>query len=94
MALESKLQGKPFDINVIQVYAPAAECSDADIDRFYDELDEAMGISKSYYITMVMGDFNAKVGGERNDDIVGGHGIGTKNERGDRQIKWAHMNKL
>ena len=61
MALESKLQGKPFDINVIQVYAPTAECSDADIDRFYDELDEAMRISKPYDITMVMGDFNAKV---------------------------------
>ena len=49
-----KLQGKPLDISIVQAYAPTAECSDQDINRFYNELDEAMKISKSHDITMLM----------------------------------------
>ena len=61
-----KLQGKPLDINIVQVCAPTAECSAEDIDRFYDELDAARKIGKSHDITMVMGAFNEKVGTGRN----------------------------
>jgi len=53
-----------------------------------------MNIGKSHDITMVMGDFGAKVGSERNNNIAGGHGLGTKNKRGDILIEWAQMNKM
>ena len=41
---------------------------------------------------MIMGDFNAKVGDERVDDVVGQYGLGTQNERGNKLIEWCQMN--
>ena len=76
-----------YSINKLQKQSKGTElsqteCSDEEIDRFYDELEEAMNISKYQDITVVIGFFNAEVGSERHNNIVGSHGLETKNERG------------
>ncbi|GFO41248.1 craniofacial development protein 2 [Plakobranchus ocellatus] len=73
---------KSVDLNIIQVYAPTANSNDEDLDKFYNELDTAKTQCKSQDPLIIMGDFNAKVGTEKVDDIVGKHGLGIRNERG------------
>ena len=59
------ISGKPFNINIIQAYAPTADNSDEEHETFYNDLELAKSHFKSQEIVIVMGDFNAKVGGER-----------------------------
>ena len=83
-----KLQGHPFNISIIVVYAPTADSADEVIDTFYDSLDKAKSQCKSNDIVIVLGDLNAKVGQGTEGKAVGPHGIGERNERGDRWVQW------
>ncbi|GFO43740.1 UDP-glucuronosyltransferase 2a1-like [Plakobranchus ocellatus] len=76
-----KIAGKPVDLNIIQVYAPTANSNDEDLDKFYNDLDTAKTQCKSQDPLIIMGDFNAKVGTDKVDDIVGKHGRGIRYER-------------
>ncbi|GFN90350.1 craniofacial development protein 2-like protein [Plakobranchus ocellatus] len=89
-----KIAGKPVDLNIIQVYAPTANSNDEDLDKFYNELDTAKTQCKSQDPLIIMGDFNAKVGTEKVDDIVGKHGLGIRNERGEKLIEWCQTNNI
>ncbi|KAG1679705.1 Craniofacial development protein 2 [Nymphon striatum] len=88
----AKLEAKPLDIGIIQVYAPTSDSEDEEVERFYEEIDRAKAYLKSQDIKIVMGDFNAKVGNQRVDNTVGPWGIGTENERGSKLIEWCQMN--
>ena len=90
----AKLEAKPLDLGIIQVYAPTSESSDEEIDKFYEDLDKAKRYLKSQDIKVIMGDFNAKVGDERVEDIVGPWGLGKLNERGNKLIEWCQMNNF
>ena len=57
-----KLQGKPFNVNIIQIYAPTLDHSDEETDQFYLNLQKLMQYTKTDEINIIMGDFNAKVG--------------------------------
>ena len=57
-----RLRGRPLDITVIQCYAPTAECSEEEIEKFYQQLDQAVRQCKSQDVRLVMEDLNAKVG--------------------------------
>ncbi|GFN81087.1 craniofacial development protein 2-like protein [Plakobranchus ocellatus] len=89
-----KIAGKPVDLNIIQVYAPTANSNDEDLDKFCNELDTAKTQCKSQDPLIIMGDFNAKVGTEKVDDIVGKHGLGIRNERGEKLIEWCQTNNI
>ncbi|GFN90825.1 craniofacial development protein 2-like protein [Plakobranchus ocellatus] len=89
-----KIAGKPVDLNIIQVYAPTANSNDEDLDKFYNELDTAKTQCESQDPLIIMGDFNAKVGTEKVDDIVGKHGLGIRNERGEKLIEWCQTNNI
>lgn len=89
-----KISSKPLDYNIIQVYAPTTESTKEDLEKFYDELNGALKTCKSQEVTMVMGDFNAKVGMGRQDNIVGPHGLGARNERGEVLVEWAAQNRF
>ncbi|GFO32001.1 craniofacial development protein 2-like [Plakobranchus ocellatus] len=76
----AELVAKPLKLGIIQMYGLTSN------------VEKAKGYLKSHDIIIVMGDFNAKVGDERVEDVVGPSGIGTINERGSRLIEWRQMN--
>ena len=71
-----KIQGRPFNISIIIVYAPTSDCNEEEIAMFYDNLDMAKAQYKSQEIIIVMGDLNAKVCSKGSNDMVGKHGLG------------------
>ena len=89
-----KLEAKPFNINVMQVYAPTQDHDGEEIEQFYQEIQNGIKYAKSDEVICLMGDLNAKVGDERYQNIVGMHGLGRRNERGERLIQFCQENKL
>ena len=88
-----KFNAKPFNMNILQVYAPTTDACDEEVEQFYEEINIGLKQCKSQELTFVMGDFNAKVGCGKSGSIVGPHGLGDRNERGDRIIQWCEENK-
>ena len=89
-----KIQGKPFNIAIVQVYAPTSASTDDEIEEFYNLLESPIDQVKSNEVLLVMGDLNAKVGQERIGNIVGPCGMGEKNERGEKLIEFCQARQL
>ena len=81
-------------MNIVQVYAPTNDKDDNMIEEFYAELDEAMKLAKKGEITIIMGDFNAKVGAGAVGNVVGNFGLGDRNNRGDRLVQFCTEQQL
>ena len=81
-----KLKAKPFDIAIIQTYSPTTSHTDEEIEEHYEEIDKMLKEVKSTDVLIIMGDFNAKIGKGSYEDIVGNHGLGKRNPRGDRLL--------
>ena len=88
-----RLRGKPFDICVIQVYAPTCDYEEEEVDEFYRDIMKAKEQCKPHDITIVMGDLNAKLGQGRVEDIIGPYGLGERNERGEKWAEWCIENE-
>ena len=69
-------QGKPFNITVIQVYAPNSNAEEAEVERFYEEL------TPKKDVLFIIGDWNAKVGSQETPGVTGKFGLGVRNEAG------------
>lgn len=93
-AMIIKLQTTHRVMNIIQVYAPTGDKQDEDVEIFYDSLDEAISLTKKGEITIVMGDFNAKIGRGAEGDTVGMYGLGEINSRGDRLVQFCNEKSL
>lgn len=89
-----QLNAKPFPINIIQVYAPTCDASDGEIELFYSDILKAKAYTKPSEITILMGDLNAKVGCGRRENVVGEHGLGVANDRGDRLVQFCQEEDL
>lgn len=87
-------RGKPYDTVVIQSDAPTSESNIVEIDEFYDQLEEALQQCKSHDIKVVMGDFKANIGQNKNGKTVASFSLGQKTERGDRLVEWCMENGL
>ena len=70
-----KLQGKPFDINILQTYAPTQDHNDEDIEQFYEEIQQAINQAKSDEIICMMDAINVKNGSISHSNIVGNFGL-------------------
>ncbi|XP_067130454.1 craniofacial development protein 2-like [Centruroides vittatus] len=88
-----QLAGNKINLNLLQVYAPTADKDDQEIELFYDQLSNTLKPLKKHDITVILGDFNAKVDQGKLQNIVGEHGLGTRNERGDRLIQFCQEAK-
>ena len=75
-------QGKPFNITVIQVYTPTSNAEEAEIERFYEDLQDLL--TPQIDVLLIIGDWNAKVGSQEIPGIIGKFGI--KKEAGQSQI--------
>lgn len=89
-----QLAGSPININIIQVYAPTADGTNEDIEKFYKHIDEALKVTKKHEINVILGDFNAKIGKGRVKNIVGEHGLGIRNERGEWLMEYCEEKDL
>ena len=88
-----KIRGHTFNLAIIVVYAPTAESTEEEIDSFYEILEEAKSQCRTNEIT-IMGDLNAKVGSGREGKTVGPHGLGERNDRGDRLVQWCESKNM
>ena len=84
-------QGKPFNITVIRVYAPTSNAEEAEVEQFYENLQE---LTPKKDVLFIMGDWNAKVGSQETPGLTGKFGLGVQNEAGQRLIEFCHKNAL
>ena len=75
------LQGKPFNIMVIQVYAPTSKAEEAEVEWFYEDLQD---LTPQKDVLFIIGDWNAKVGSQETPGVTGKFGLGIRNEAGQR----------
>ena len=71
-----RFQGKPFNITVIQVCAPATNAEDAEVEQVYDNLQDLLQLTPKKHILFIIGDWNAKVGSQEIPGVTGKFGLG------------------
>ena len=81
-------QGKPFNITVIQVYAPTSNVEEADVEEFYEDLQDLLELTPPKDAPFIIGDWNAKVGGQEIPGVAGKFGLGIRNEAGQRLTEY------
>ena len=77
-----RLQGKPFNITVIQVYAATSNTEEAEVERFYEDLQDLLELTPLKDVLFILGDWNAKVGSQETPGVTGRFGLGIRNEQG------------
>ena len=87
-----RFQGKPFNIRVIQVYAPNSNAEEAE--KTYENLQDLLELTPPKDVLFIIGDLNAKVGGEEIPAVTGKFDLGVQNEAGQRLIEFCQENAL
>ena len=87
-------QGKPFSITVIQVYAPTSNTEEAEVERFYEDLQDLLELTRPKDVLFTIGDWNAKVGSQETSGVTGKFGLWLRNEAGQRLIEFCQENAL
>ena len=87
-------QGKPFNITVIQVCAPPSNTEEAEVERFYEDLQDLLELTPKKDVLFIIGDWNAKVGSQEIPGVTGKFGLGIQNEAGQRLIEFCQENSL
>ena len=87
-------QGKPFNIPVIQVYAPTSNAEKAEVEWFYEDLQDLLELTPKKDVIFITGDWNAKVGSQETPGVTGKFGLGVQNETGQRLTKFCQENPL
>ena len=89
-----RFQGKPFNIIVIQVYAPTSNTEEADIEWFYEDLQDLLELTLKKDVLFIIGDLNAKVGNREIPGVTGKFGFGIQNEAGQRLTEFCQETTL
>ena len=84
-----RFQGKSFSITVIQAYAPTSNAEEAEVEWFYEDLQDLPELTRKKYFLFIIGDWNAKVGSQETPGVTGKFGLGIQNETGQRLIEFA-----
>ena len=79
-----RLQGKPFNITVIQVYVPTSNAEEAEVEWFYEDLQNLLELTPKKDVLFIIGDWNAKVGSQEIPGVTGKFSLGVQNEAGQR----------
>ena len=87
-------QGKPFNITVIQVYAPTSNAEEAEVEQFYEDLWDLLELTPQKDVFFIIGDCNAKVGSQETPGVTGTFGLGIWNEAEQRLIEFCQENTL
>ena len=89
-----RFQGKPFNITVIQVYAPTSNAEETEVEQFYEYLQDLLELTPKKDVLFIIGDWNAKVGSQEILGVTGKFGLGIWNEAGQRLIEFCQENAL
>ena len=90
-----RFQGKPFNITVIQVYAPTSKAEEAEVKLFYEDLQDLLEWTpKKRDVVFIIGDWNAKVRNQEISEVLGKSGLGVQNEAGQRLREFCQENAL
>ena len=87
-------QGKPFNITVIQAYAPTSNTEEAEVEWFYEDLQDLLELTPKKDVLFITGDWNAKVGSQETPGITGKFALEVRNEAGQRLIEFCQENAL
>ena len=85
---------KPFNITVIQVYAPAINTEETEVEQFYEDLRDLLELTPKKDVLFIIGDWNAKVGSQETPGVTDKFGLGVQNEAGQRLIELCQENAL
>ena len=85
-------QGKPFNITVIQVYAPTSNTEEAEAERFYEDLQDLLELTPKKDVLFIIGDLDAKVGSQETPGVTGKFGLRVQNEAGQRLTELCQEN--
>ena len=85
-------QGKPFNITVIQVYALTSNTEEAEVEWFYEDLQDLLELTPQKDVLFIIGDWNAKAGSQETPGVTGKFGLGVQNEEGQRLIEFCQEN--
>ena len=91
---QNDLQGKPFSITVIQVYALTSNAKGAEVEWFYEDLQDILELTPPRDVLFIIGDWNAKVGSQETPGVTSKFGLGILNEAGQRLIEFCQENAL
>ena len=89
-----RFQGKPFNITIIQVYAPTSNAEEAESEWFYEDLQDLVELTPKKDVVFIIGDWNGKVGSQETPGVTGKFGLGIRNEAGQRLIQFWQGNAL
>ena len=89
-----RFQGKPFKITAIQVYAPTSNAEEAEVEWFYEGLQDLLELTPKKDVLLIIGDWNAKVGSQKTPGLTGKFGLGIQNEAGQKLIEICQENAL
>ena len=87
-------QGKPFNITVIQAYAPTSNAEEAEVELFCEDLQDLLELTPQKDVLFIIGDWNAKVGSQETPGVTGKVGLGIQNEAEQRLIEFCQENSL
>ena len=85
-------QGKPFNITVIQVYAPTSNAEEAEVEWLYEDIQDLLELTPQKDVLFIIGDWNAKVGSQETPGVKGKFGV--QNEAGQKLIEFCQQNAL
>ena len=89
-----RFQGKPFNIMVIQVYAPTSNAEEAEVEQFYEDLKDLLELTPKKDVLFIIGDWTAKVGSQETPGVTSKFGLGIQNEAEQRLIEFCQENAL
>ena len=89
-----RIQGRPSNLTIIQIYAPTTEAEESTITKFYMELQQILEDVPKKDAILIIGDWNSKVGDTEVPGVVAKHGLGKQNEAGEKLIEFCQENSL
>ena len=92
--ISGHLQGKPFNITVIQVYAPTISAKEAEVEQFYEDLQVLLELTPKKDVLFIIGDWNEKAGSQEIPGVTGKFGLGVQKEAGQRLTEFCQENTL
>ena len=87
-------QGKPFNITVIQVYAPISNIEEVEVEQFYEDLQDLLELMPKKHVLIIIGDWNTKVGSQELPGVTDKFGLGVQNKVGQRLTEFCQENTL